>query len=330
MTKLNTKYLGLDFKNPLIIGSSGLTNSADSILKMIDYGAGGIVLKSLFEEEIILEHERNLKERLEKQESNLEFLDYFDFQIKDNLLVKQSELIREIKKNSDVPVIASINCYSVGEWFSYAKLLENAGADALELNLYRIPSKINIEAEEILRGYYEVVRRVKEHVTIPVSIKISPFFTDLGNVISQFDLQGVDGIVMFNRYYNPDIDIENNRVISGPVYSSPNDYGNALRWIGLLKEQVTCDLSASGGVHSPDTFFKMLLAGADTVQVVSAIYKNGPGFIRDLLSGLQRWMDKKELNSIGEIHKFGRQLLPNHGEVFERAQFMKYFGQHGD
>jgi dihydroorotate dehydrogenase (fumarate) len=328
MSELNTKYLGLDFKNPLIVGSCGLTGTADSILKMIDFGAGGVVLKSVFEEEIILEHEKNLKERLEKQDSNLEFLDYFDYQIKDNLLKKQSQLIRDVKKDTDVPVIASINCYSVGEWFSYAKLLEDAGADALELNLYRIPSKINIQAEEILKGYFEIVKRVKEHVSIPVSVKISPYFTDLGNVVAQFDMLGIDGIVMFNKFYNPDIDINNNRITSGPIYSNPNDYGDSLRWIGLLKEQVTCDLSASGGVHSPDTLFKMLLAGANSVQVVSAIYKNGPGYIRDLLSGLEKWMEKKELSNMDEVHKFGRELLPNHGEVFERAQFMKYYGQH--
>lgn len=328
MIDLNTKYLGLDFKNPLIIGSSGLTDSAENILKMVDYGAAGVVLKSVFEEEIILEHEVNLKERIEKQDSNLEFLDYFDYQIKDNVLKKQSQLIKNIKRDADVPVIASINCYSVGEWFSYAKLLEDAGADALELNLYRIPSKINIKADEILKGYFEIVKRVKEHVSVPVSVKISPYFTDLGNVIAQFDMLGVAGIVMFNRFYNPDIDIENNRIASGPVYSSPNDYGEALRWIGLLKEQVTCDLSASGGVHSPDSFFKLLLAGADSVQVVSAIYKNGPGYIRDLLSGVQKWMELKGLKNIREVRNFGRQMLPNHGEVFERAQFMKYFGQH--
>ncbi|PWE00714.1 dihydroorotate dehydrogenase-like protein [Marinilabilia rubra] len=328
MSELKTKYLGLNFKNPLIIGSCGLTSSADYILKMIDFGAAGVVLKSVFEEEIIFEHEKNLKERIEKQDSNLEFLDYLDYQIKESVLKKQSQLIKDIKKDADVPVIASINCYSVGEWFSYAKLLEDAGADALELNLYRIPSKINIQAEDILKGYYEIIKRVKEHVAIPVSIKISPYFTDIGNVVAQFDMIGVNGIVMFNRYYNPDIDIENNRIASGPVYSGPNDYGDSLRWIGLLKDQVTCDLSASGGVHSADTMFKMILAGANSVQVVSAIYKNGPGYIRDLLSGVQKWMEKKDLKNIDEVHKYGRELLPNHGEVFERAQFMKYFGQH--
>jgi dihydroorotate dehydrogenase (fumarate) len=329
MTELKTKYLGLDFKNPLIIGSSGLTNSVDSILRMIDYGAGGVVLKSLFEEEIILVHEKNLKERMEHQGSNLEFLDYLDYQIKDNVLQQHNKLIKEIKTNSDVPVISSINCYSVGEWFSYAKLLEDAGSDALELNLYRIPSKVNIEADDILKSYYEIVRRVKEHVSIPVCVKISPYFTDLGNIVSKFDMLGVNGIVLFNRFYSPDIDLENDRIFSGPVYSGANDYTDSLRWISMLKEQVTCDLSASGGVHTADAFFKMLLAGADSVQVVSVIYKNGPGYIRDLLSGVQNWMEKKGLANIEEAHRFGRKLMPNNGEIFERAQFMRYFGQHG-
>lgn len=330
MIDLKTKYLGLDLKNPLLVGSSGLTGSADSILKMVDFGAGGVVLKSLFEEEIILEHEKNLKEKMGSQESNLEFLDYFDYQLKENTFKKQRALIDEIKSKTDVPVIASINCYSVGEWFSYAKLLEDAGADALELNLYRIPSKINFSADNILKGYYEIVKRVKEHVSIPVSVKLSPYFTDLANVVSQFDMLGVDGIVMFNRFYSPDIDLENDRIASGPIYSNSTDYTDSLRWIAMLKEQVTCDLSASGGVHAPDSMFKMLLAGASSVQVVSAIYKNGPGYIRDLLSGVEKWMEKKELADIEAVHKFGRKLAPNHGEVFERAQFMKYFGQHGE
>lgn len=329
MSDLRTKYLGLELKNPLLVGSSGLTGSANSILKLVDYGVGGVVLKSLFEEEIALEHEKNMKEKLGSLESNLEFLDYFDYQLKEDNFRRQRELIDEIKSKSDVPVIASINCFSVGEWFSYAKLLQDAGADALELNLYRIPSKINIEAADILKSYYEIVRRVKEHVSIPVAVKISPYFTDLGNVVSKFDMLGVDGIVMFNRYYSPDFDLENDRIISGPVYSSPGDYTNALRWIAMLKEQVTCDISASGGVHSADTMFKMLLAGADSVQVVSTLYKNGAGYVRDLLSGIQTWMEKKGLDTIDDVHKLGRSMVPNHGEVFERVQFMKYFGDHG-
>ncbi|WP_016776983.1 dihydroorotate dehydrogenase-like protein [Anaerophaga thermohalophila] len=329
MSDLKTKYLGLELKNPLLVGSSGLTGSADSILKLVDYGVGGIVLKSLFEEEIIREHEKNMKEKVERLESNLEFLDYFDYQLKEDNFRRQRKLIDEIKSQTDVPLIASINCYSVGEWFSYAKLLQDAGADALELNLYRIPSKINIEAADILNGYYEIVRRVKEHVSIPVSVKISPYFTDLGNVVSRFDMLGVDGVVMFNRYYSPDFDLENNRIISGPVYSSQADYANVLRWIAMLKEQVTCDLCASGGIHSGDTMFKMLLAGADSVQVVSALYKNGAAYVRDLLSGVQSWMEKKRLDTIEDVHRMGRSMIPNHAEVFERVQFMKYFGEHG-
>ncbi|MFO8000444.1 MAG: dihydroorotate dehydrogenase-like protein [Marinilabilia sp.] len=328
MTDLKTKYLGIELKNPLLIGSSGLTGSADSIIKLADYGASGVVLKSLFEEEIIMAHEKTMKEKMGHQENNLEFLDYFDYELKKGTFEETRRLIDQVKANTDIPVIASINCYSVGEWFSYAHLLEEAGADAIELNLYRIPSRINITAEEILNGYYEIVRRVKEHVEIPVSVKISPYFTDLGNVAAQFDMLGVDSIVMFNRFYSPDFDIDNERVTSGPVYSGPNDYGNVLRWVAMLKEQVTCDLCASGGVHSADTIFKMLLAGADAVQVVSAIYRNGPGYIRDMVSGIERRMEKKGLQDLGQVRELGRKMAPNQGEVFERAQFMKYFGHH--
>lgn len=328
MVDMKTQYLGLELKNPLIVGSSGLTGKADSIIKMADYGASAVVLKSLFEEEILLEHEQNMKDKMGHQESNLEFLDYFDYDLKRGRFEETRKLIDEVKSNTDIPVIASINCYSIGEWFSYAHLLEEAGADALELNFYRIPSKTNLEAEEILKGYHEIIKRVNEHVSIPVSIKISPYFTDLGNVVSKFDMLGVDGIVMFNRFFTPDFDIENEQVVSGPVYSGPNDYGNVLRWVAMLKEKVTCHLGASGGVHSADTLFKMLLAGADAVQVVSAIYRNGPGYIRDLLSGLEQHMEKKGLNNLEEVRSLGRKMAPNHGEPFERVQFMRYFGQH--
>ncbi len=328
MTDLKTKYLGIELKNPLLIGSSGLTGSADSIIKMADFGAAGVVLKSIFEEEIIMEHEKTMKDKMGHQENNLEFLDYFDYELKKGTFDRTRKLIDEVKSNSDIPVIASINCYSVGEWFSYAHLLEEAGADALELNMYRIPSKINVQAADILKGYYEIIKRVKEHVNIPVSVKISPYFTDFANVVSQFDMLGVEGQVLFNRFYNPDFDLDNDRIVSGPIYSAPGEYTNALRWINILKEQVTCDLCASGGVHSADTLFKMLLSGASSVQVVSVIYKNGPGYIRDLLSGLESRMEKKGLENIEQIHKLGKEIAPNHGEIFERAQFMKYFGQH--
>jgi dihydroorotate dehydrogenase (fumarate) len=316
----------LKLKNPLLIGSSGLTSSADSILELVEMGAAGVVLKSVFEEEIMLEHEKTLKDQLGQQQSNLEFLDYLDYQIKRDALERTRKVIEEVKKGCDVPVIASINCYSVGEWFSYARLLQDAGADALELNIYRIPSKIGLEAKEILNEYYEIVRRVKEHVTIPVSVKISPYFTDLGNVVSQFDMLGVNGMVFFNRYYAPDFNLESNSISSGNLYTNPGDYTWALRWIAMLSQQVTCNLCASGGIHSPDSLFKLLLAGADAAQVVSVIYKNGPGYIRDLLSGLEKWMESKGLNNIAQVHDFGRNMLQNQGEIFERVQFMKYFG----
>ncbi len=301
MIDLTTNYLGLKLKNPLLIGSSGLTDSADSILKMVNFGAAGVVLKSVFEEEIMLEHEKTVE--------------------------RTRELIEQVKAASDVPVIASINCYSVGEWLSYARLLQEAGADALELNLYRISLNIGLEeAVDILNGYFEIAKRVKEHVNIPVSVKISPYFTDLGNVVSRFDLLGMNGVVLFNRYYTPDFDLEGDGVTSGPIYTNPADYSNSLRWIAMLNDKLVCDLCASGGIHSPDTLFKMLLAGADAAQVVSVIYKNGAGYIRDLLYGLTEWMKKKELSNIAEVHALGRKMVHKQDELFGRVQFMKYFG----
>ena len=310
------------------MGSSGLTASKESILKMVEFGAAGVVLKSVFEEEILLEYEKTLKDQLGHQQSNLEFLDYLDYQFKRDALDRSQKLIEGVKSETDVPVIASINCFSVGEWFSYARLLQEAGADGLELNLYRIPSDIHLDAQDILKEYFEIVKRVKEHVKIPVAVKISPFFTDLGKVVAGFDQLGVNGMVFFNRFFAPDFDLEGDRISSGPLYSNASDYTLSLRWIAMLSHQVSSSVCASGGIHSPEAFFKLLMAGADAAQVVSVIYKNGPGYIRDLVSGLERWMETKDLSSIAQVQAFGRGLMKNQGESFQRVQFMKYFGGH--
>ncbi len=326
MANLKTTYLGLELKNPLIVGSSGLTASAESILKLSEIGAGAVVLKSLFEEEIQLEFKDVLKNQIGDMENNLEFLDYYDYHLKDERLKHTANIISNVKKQSDIPIIASINCRSVGEWFSYAANLQKAGADAIELNIFRNSVSPKESAAAITEQYLNIIRKVKEYVTIPVSVKMSPYFTDLPYVVSQMEEIGVDAFVFFNRFYNPDFNLQTMRYSPSQVYSNPSDYVWALRWISIISKQTKADISASTGVHSTDTFIKMLIAGASAVQVVSALYKNGSTFILDFLAALENWMDENSFKDLNEIRDFAKDIFPQDSELFERAQFMKYFG----
>lgn len=328
MANLKTKYLGLELKNPVIVGSSGLTATVESIERLVKNGAAAVVLKSIFEEEIQLEYKETFKNQLGHQENNLEFFDYYDYQLKDDMLQKTAQLISELKSRFDIPIIASINCRSVGEWFAYAAKLEVAGADALELNIFKLSVAPDEDAATILAHYLKIIEKVRAHVTIPVSVKLSPFFADLPHVVSEIEAAGVQGIVMFNRFYNPDIDLENNRIASGQVYSNPSDYAWPMRWISILSDKVKADLVASSGIHKPETMIKMLVSGASAVQLVSALYKNGPDYILDFIHGLETWMDKKGLTTIEEVHNYGRKVMPNNPEMFERVQFMRYFGDY--
>ena len=261
-------------------------------------------------------------------ENNLEFFDYYDYKLKDDMLRRTTDLITEVKSRSDIPIIASINCCSVGEWYAFASKLQTAGADALELNLFRMPVSPDEDAATITERYLKIIQKVKEHVSIPISVKLSPYFTDLAHVASMMEKSGVDGFVLFNRFYNPDFDLNTKRVVSSQNYSNANDYVWPMRWISILAAKLNADIAASTGVHTPETFIKMLVAGASAVQVVSALYINGPTYILDFLHGLEKWMDSKGLHSIADIQDFGKDLLPKNPEVFERVQFMKYYSDY--
>ncbi|WP_068472559.1 dihydroorotate dehydrogenase-like protein [Saccharicrinis aurantiacus] len=328
MKILESKYLGLRLKNPIIVGSCGLTNSVESIKKLAENGAAAVIVKSVFEEEIIQEHQDVLKNKLGDQDNNLEFLDYFDYQIKSDVLKKTAALIQDAKKEVDIPIIGSINCASSGEWVSYAKILADAGADALELNLFKLPSDVNQKADEQEQFYQSIVSAVKSHVSIPVSVKIAPYSSNLAASIKKMDDIGVDGITMFNRFYNVDFDIYTDEVIAGSPYSTNEEYYNALRWISIMSGKVNTDLSASTGVHNAETAIKMLMAGATTVQIVSKIYMDGPEVISSILEGIKEWMEKRGYVSIDEFRGSVHHDPDQNSERFERVQFMRYFGEH--
>ena len=325
MVDLSTEYLGLKLKNPLIAGSSGLSATAKGVREFEENGAAAVVLKSIFEEEIMYEYEDILREA-SQEGVNLDQFDYYDFELKSGKIKKYTDLIAECKKSVSIPVIASINCVYSHEWTSFAKQLEEAGADALELNMFFLPSEFDRTTEEKEKAYFQIIEKVQKEVKIPIALKISYYFSNLGPMIQNLSNTGIAGLVLFNRFYSPDFDIEKLEVVSSNVFSNPSDVTISLRWIGIMAERVNCDLAASTGVHDGAALIKQILAGANAVQVVSALYKQGKGHIATMLSTLEEWMKKKGFKSLPEFRGKLSQAKSSNPAVYERVQFMKYFG----
>lgn len=321
MSKLSVSYLGLKLKSPIIISSSGLTDSADKIAKLSENGAGAVVLKSLFEEQI--KHEAK---SLMTDGQYPEAQDYLLNYLRSNTVESYLQLIEDSKKKTDIPVIASVNCISVGEWVSFAKDAENAGADALELNVFFIPLDLKHTSEYYENIYFNILSAVKEKVRIPVSIKLGQNFTNLPAFVGNLYNRGAKSVVLFNRFYAPDIDTGKLEFTPADVLSSPEEIRNTLRWIGIISAVVKqVEVCASTGVHDGEAVIKQLLAGASAVQICSTIYKNGPAYIKTMLKEIENWMEK---NNFEQIKDFVGRLNYQHIQdptVFERSQFMKYF-----
>lgn len=324
MKDLSTTYLGLDLKNPLIVGSCGFTNSVEKIGKLAESGAGAIVLKSLFEEQILADLSANLESYSTDYPGAT---DYVREYTRGNEVDTYLKLIAGAKKKVDIPVIASVNCVSSKEWTSFAKSVENEGADAIELNVSLLPSNPKVTSEQNEQQYVDIVSAVSEMVSIPVALKMSHYSASLANLIQKLSwTDKIAGFVLFNRFYSPDIDINKMVVKSSELLSSPAEGTLPLRWIALLSGIVEKDLVASTGVHDSEGVVKQLLAGATAVQVVSTIYKNGMGQLGTILEGLESWMDEKSYNTLKD---FRGQLSFDKVEdpaVYERTQFMKYYG----
>lgn len=321
---LSTKYLGLTLKNPVIVGSSGLTDTVKKIQDLEKYGAGAVVIKSIFEEEITLEYEKVLAEEAPSRYKD-DYLDYFDYKIKEQNVQNYIKLISDAKKKVKIPVIASINCSSSHEWTYFAKKIEEAGADALELNLFILPSTLDKSIDDIDHIYLEIINNVKNSINIPLSIKISYYFSNLGRAIKVLSKTGVAGIVLFNRFYSPDIDLDKMEIISTNVLSTPQELPTSLRWIGIMANRVKCDLAASTGVHDGKAVIKQLLAGANAVQMVSALYQNGPDYLPKVIEEIENWMKEKGFESIDDFRgKLSQEQFVD-PTLYERVQFMKYF-----
>ncbi|MEZ5083440.1 MAG: dihydroorotate dehydrogenase-like protein [Bacteroidales bacterium] len=324
MVDLKTNYLGLELKNPIIVGSSGLTDSSEKIKKLEENGAGAVVVKSLFEEEIIHEYEKIVAEEASKRYKD-EFLDYLDYRIKEQNITKYATLISDSKKAVGIPVIASVNCASHHEWTIFAKNIEEAGADALEVNLFVLPSNLKKTPEENEKLYFDVIEQLKEKIKIPVALKISYYFSNLALMIQKLSESGIEGLVLFNRFYSPDFDLNKMEVTSTNVLSHPDELAVSLRWIALMSQRVKCDLAASTGVHDGNAVVKQLLAGATAVQVVSTIYNHGPEKIQNMLKDIKKWMISKDYKTIDDFRGKLSQAKSGNPAVYERVQFMKYF-----
>lgn len=327
MTNLNVKYLGLDLKNPVIAGSCGLTNSIENLKAIELAGAGAVVLKSIFEEEIYLEFAQEFS-KLGPMDNNLEFLDYYDYEIKKDNLKRYLNLIREAKNELSIPIIASINCVTTQEWGFFAKKVEDAGADALELNMFILPTNLSQTCQDNESIYFDIVSRVASKIKIPISLKISSYFSNLGSVIRDLSFSGIKGLVLFNKFYSPDVDINHQKIITTDVLSHESDYKLTLRWIGMMANRVNSDLSASTGIHDWQTAIKMLLVGATTVQVASVLYYDGIQSITEIVQHIGKWMHEKGYESITDFR--GKLSMDNSTNLaeFERVQFMRNFGEY--
>ena len=321
---LSTTYLGLKLRSPLMPSACPLTRDLDEIKRAEDAGAGAIVLPSVFEEQLRREGEELDAMLQQGTESFAESLSYFpqvgDFRLgPDDYL----EHIQRAKAAVKVPVIASINGASVGGWTEYARKMEQAGADAVELNIYYIPTDPNLPGTEVENTYLEILRGVRKAVKIPVSVKLSPFFSNMANMATKLDAAGANGLVLFNRFYQPDIDLENLEVEHSILLSTPQARRLPLRWIAILYGRVKASLAATSGIHTAYDALKILMAGADVTMLCSVLLRKGMTHIAVIEQEMRHWLEEHEYESIAQLKgSMSQQKCPD-PTAFERAQYMR-------
>ncbi len=328
MADLTTTYLGITLRNPFIAGSSGLTSNLESIKNLERNGIAAVVLKSLFEEQIILDAEQQMRQAKKNQmiySERSESLDYIDYHVKDDYISYYLDLIRKVKENTTLPVIGSINCITSGEWLNFARKIQEAGADALELNISVLNANPNKSALDVEKLHIELVQNIRKVITIPITVKLSPYFSNMAQLVNKLQVSGASGVVLFNRFFSPDIDIENMELSNGNIYSSPSEYNNGLRWISILSGKCDLDFAGSTGIHDGKTALKFLLSGAKAVQLTSAIYKNGFEHIPKMIDEMELWMKQNGYNYISQIIGKLNQYKSKEASSYERIQFMKYY-----
>lgn len=322
---LTTEYMGLQLRSPLVPSAAApLTEEIDNVKRLEDAGAAAIVLHSLFEEQLLREKFELHHHTLYGTESFAEALTYFpepsEFHVGPELYL---EHIRTAKETVNVPVIASLNGYSTGGWVEYASLMQEAGADALELNVYYVPTDLNMSGAEVEQNYVNILREVEAEVSIPVAIKLGPYFSNMANMAKQLDEAGANALVLFNRFMQPDIDLDHLEVYPHLLLSNAQTMRLPMRWIAILYGRIRPDLASTGGVQKGQDAIKMLMAGAKVTQVCSALLRHGIGYLETIETEMLHWMEENEYESVKQMQGSMSQIHCPDESAFERAQYMK-------
>lgn len=321
---LTTTYMGLGLKNPIVPSASPLSHSLDTMKRLEDAGASAIVMYSLFEEQIAHEAAELNHYLTYGTESFAEALTYFpqadEYNVGPDEYVEQ---VRKAKETLDIPVIGSLNGISTGGWIKYAKKIEEAGANALELNVYYIPTEAKLTSQDVEDRYLEVLHAVRRTVKIPVAMKLSPYFSSMTHMAQRLETAGANALVLFNRFYQPDIDLETLEVIPNVMLSTPQAMRLPMRWIAIMRSQLNISLGATSGIHTVNDVIKMIMVGADVTMMCSALLKNGPGHIAKVLTDLDQWMLENEYISISQMKGSMSQKSVADPAAFERANYMK-------
>lgn len=324
MIDLTTTYLGLKLRTPLIPSASPLSQELDSIRRLEDAGASAVVLYSIFEEQFrqeSVELDHHLSAHTESFPEALSYLpEPSAFRMGAEGYLNH---IRKAKQAVGIPIIASLNGTTVKGWTDYAKQIQEAGADGIECNLYAIPSDPDVSSAEIEQAYLDVVKTVKSAVTIPVAVKLSPFFSNMANMARRFDQAGANALVLFNRFYQPDINLDELEIQPNVLLSTPQALRLPLTWIGILYGRIKANLAATSGVHGPEDVVKLLMVGADVTMLCSTLLRNGISHLRYIEDGLRQWMEQHEYESVQQMKGSMSQLRCPDPSAFERAQYMK-------
>jgi len=322
MPTIKTVFAGLELNNPFIVSSSGLTDSPSKNKALCQAGAGAIVLKSLFQEQIV----REVAHMTEQEGTYFDGADYLEAYLQQHKLDEYLTLIKESKKVCSCPIIASINCFDKEGWMNFAQQIELAGADALEINTLALQTEIEYTYGSFEQKHIEILSSLKKVTKLPIIMKLGDNLSNPVALINQLYAHGAAAVVLFNRFYQPDIDIEKMEQTHGSVFSHIEDFGNTLRWVGITSAAVKrLPIAASGGVHTPENMVKAILAGAAAVEVCTAVYKNGAAFISQCTEFLSTWMEKKGFNSLEDFKGKLNQSNVQNNSTFERTQFLRYF-----
>jgi len=326
---LSTTYLGLKLKNPLVASASPMCEDVNNIRRMEDAGAAAVVLHSLFEEQIDIESDDLDRFLTESAATSPEAVTHFP-ELKSRVRGPEGYLehIQKCKRAVRIPVIASLNGSSRGGWMSYAKQIQQAGADALELNIYYIPIDPHVTSEQVEHNYVELVKAIKAEVRLPVAVKLGPYFSSMANVASKLDAGGADALVLFNRFYQPDYDLEALEVVPNLILSNSHELLLRLHWIAVLYGQIKADLALTGGIHAATDVVKAMMAGAKVAMMTSALLKRGINYLDTLATELLIWMGEHEYDSIRQMQgSMSRNAVPQ-PNAFERANYMKVLGSY--